>query len=111
MDNYLRTKPNTSNQEYNLKKHITNEHGEKVPILDIYDFDEMILEAAKFHHNNIVLWLIERYDQSNSITELSVYSARYCNTEMAIYALYNFREDINYVSPQNFKSKQSYLLI
>ena len=34
MDNYLRTKPNTSNQEYNLKKHITNEHGEKVPILE-----------------------------------------------------------------------------
>ena len=46
MDNYLRTRPNTSNQEYNLKKHITNEHGEKVPILDIYDFDEMIEDCS-----------------------------------------------------------------
>ena len=59
MDNYLRTKPNTSNQEYNLKKHITNEHGEKVPILDIYDFDEMIedylveLEIRNYSQNTL----------------------------------------------------------
>ena len=59
MDNYLRTRPNTSNQEYNLKKHITNEHGEKVPILDIYDFDEMIedylveLEIRNYSQNTL----------------------------------------------------------
>ena len=59
MDNYLRTRPHTSNQEYNLKKHITNEHGEKVPILDIYDFDEMIedylveLEIRNYSQNTL----------------------------------------------------------
>ena len=62
MDNYLRTKPNTSNQEYNLKKHITNEHGEKVnPAKDVTIGDRVwigygatILKGSVIENDSII---------------------------------------------------------